>query len=167
MMRRDWEEYIKKPGFCSRCKKEFAESEEYYAVLLERGEEFVRYDFCLNCWSSELEAESFSFWRGRIPQKDRPAKVFVDNNILMDLFREIVAKEDEGKAGFLFVLSLMLMRKRLLRIVSTSYDESGRELWTVRLQGDDNEYRLVNPELTDEDIERIKEDMESIFWREL
>ncbi len=163
-MGKDWENYIKRQGFCSRCNREFQELEEYYGTLFEMDTGFTRYDFCTACWSDEIKEQCFSYWKGKIPKKDEKKKLFIDDETLTDFFKRLVESNDPQKYGFTFVLTLILMRKRILKYIDTQIDDINRqEIWTVKLRNDDNEYKVVNPKLSEEDIEKIREEISAIL----
>ncbi len=162
-MAKDWDSVVKRIGRCSKCEKEFTEHQEYYASLREGEQDFERNDYCLDCWSDELRKESFSFWKAKIPGKEEKKKLLVDNEVLIDFFRRLVESDDESKRGFTFVLALILMRKRILKYIETKRDDSGQEIWIMKLAKEDKEYNVINPHLDDEQIEQIREGLGSIL----
>ncbi len=162
-MAKDWDSVVKRIGRCSKCEREFAEHQEYYACLREGEQDFERDDYCLDCWDDKLREESFSFWKAKIPSKEEKKKLLVDNEILIDFFKKLIESGDESKQGFTFVLSLILMRKRILKYVETQYGNDGREIWIMKLAKEEKEYNVINPHLDDEQIERVREELSSIL----
>ncbi len=162
-MGKDWDSVVKRIGRCSKCGKEFEEYQEYYACLKEGEQDFERNDYCLDCWNEELKQESFSFWKGKVPGKEEKKKLLVDNEILIDFFKRLAESDDESKEGFTFVLALILMRKRILKYIDTKRDEEGKEIWVMKLAKENKEYFVANPHLDDEQIERIREGLNSIL----
>ncbi len=156
-MAKDWDEIVRRTGACGKCGKVFAEEEEYFATLNESKDKgFERLDFCLSCWSDAYRDASFSFWQARVPKKEEKKKLLVDNDVLVDFFKRLISGDDESKEGFIFVLSLILMRKRILKYISTLQDGDGKEQWIMKLTGGDVEYKVTNPHLDDEQIEKIR-----------
>jgi len=63
---------------------------------------------------------------------------------------------------FRFVLALILMRKRKLRYDSSS-DVGGREIWTMTLLKDQTTHEVLNPHLTDDQIEGVSQQLTAIL----
>jgi hypothetical protein len=159
-----WENYIARAGHCCLCRRALEENETYHATLLETDQGFERRDYCAACWDDKYRQEAFSFWQAKIPPKQEKRKLFVDNEVLMQIFRRLVAgsAEESGKRPFTFVLALILMRKRLLKYVETEPHEAG-EQWVVRVTGEDEELRVVNPHLTEEQLDQVREQLNEVL----
>jgi len=159
----EWDNYVKRTGSCNKCQKTFQELETYQATLVEASEGFERRDYCQECWSDEFRTQAFSFWQARVPKKEEKKKLFVDDAVLLDFFKRLTESEDESKSGFCFVLALILMRKRALKYISTTQKDNGLEVWIMKLTGDDKEYKVPNPHLDDEQIEKIRTELTSVL----
>ncbi|NLX05144.1 MAG: hypothetical protein GXY33_08375 [Phycisphaerae bacterium] len=157
-----WENFVTKGGICSACHRELVERESYYATLHEKQEGFERRDFCEGCWSDSYRDAAFSFWKAKIPVKEQKRKLFVNNEVLLQIFKRLAGSEDATKQAFTFVLALIVMRKRLLRYISTETTD-GKEVWVVKLTGEDAELRIVNPHLTEEQLEQIREQLAEVL----
>jgi len=158
----EWDTYVKRTGTCRKCQREFTEQESYQATLVEIPEGFERRDYCRECWTDEYRRESFSSWQARVPKKEEKKRLFVDDQVLMDFFRRLAESDEEGKSGFRFVLALILMRKRLLKYGGTE-TKDGVEIWVMRPAGEDREYKIPNPHLDDEQIEKIRTELSNVL----
>ena len=89
-------------------------------------------------------------------EKGEKKKVFVDDQVLLDIFERMAEDEREDRLAFRFVLGLILIRKRLFRHESQRKDEGGdRVVWLLRLKGSPPEsplVEMVNPGIGDDDI---------------
>jgi hypothetical protein len=159
----EWENYVKRTGGCSKCEKEFEELEVYHATLNEVKDGFERRDYCRDCWSETLRDESFSFWQAKVPKKEEKKKLLVDDSVLFEFFKRLADSDDESKNGFRFVLALILMRKRLLKYVSTETGKKGEEIWVMKLTGENKDCRISNPQLDDAEIEKIRSELDTIL----
>ncbi len=162
-MAKDWDSVVKRNGQCSKCEKSFEEHQEYYACLKETQEGFERYEYCPDCWDDKFREESFSFWKARVPGREEKKKLLVDNEILIEFFKRLTESDDESKQGFIFVLALILMRKRILKYLNTKTTDDGKEIWIMKLSKEDKEYHIVNPHLDDQQIEQIREGLGNIL----
>jgi hypothetical protein len=150
----------KTTGCCAASGRQLAEGEHYYAVVFDRGETLERVDYSEECWEGPPEGALCS-WRARIPRREERKRQFVDDQVLMDFFERLDGESEESKVQFRFVLTLILMRKRLLKYVRET-DEHGAKWWIMRLMGpfkpqDDSksERKVLNPELDESQIEEV------------
>lgn len=145
---------------CQTCARHFTPGEGFFSALYLEGEVFQRRNFCLSCWGAA--AEAYSFWRTRTPEprerkrEDRAALVaFFDR--LMDSPRE----GTEGKVAF--VLALLLLRKRVLRLKHRVVREGARETLLLERCSDGRSYAVEDPGLTESDLAQIGADMSKLF----
>jgi len=156
----DWE--IKKTlGQCSGTDREFAIDEEYFAALVETETGFERRDFSADYWN-EHKPQVYCFWKTKMPNPEQKKKIFVNDEILMAFFERLAQETDVEKINFRFVLTLILMRKRRLKYDGCR-NEDGREIWTLRVTGQDRMVEAVNPHLTEDQIESLSAQMGQIL----
>jgi len=148
----EWE--IKKPlGQCSGTGKAIAAGEEYFAALVETPEGLLRQDFCAEYWHQH-KPRVFCYWKSKLVPPEQKKKLFVDDDMLMTFFERLANETVQEKVNFRFVLMLILMRKRLLKYDS-SRTEGGTEFWRLRITGTDTMVEVVNPHLSEEQIEQL------------
>lgn len=156
----DWE--IKKTiGQCSGTGREFAVDEEYFAALVEGESGLERRDFCADYWESEKPAV-FCFWKTKMPNPEQKKKIFVNDEMLMAFFDRLAEETETDKVNFRFVLTLILMRKRKLKYDSCRI-EDGQEIWTLKVTAQDRTADVVNPHLTEDQIESLSAQMGQIL----
>lgn len=109
-------------GQCAFTGRQMEPGEVYIATLVEDGDSFQRVDVSLEAWERGDRPEHlFSFWRTTQPEPEQKRKLFVDDEVLMNLLRRLEDADQFQRVAFRFVLALILMRKKLLR-----YDGSER-----------------------------------------
>ena len=154
-------EVARSQGSCVKTGRTFAEGDEFYAVLVDTPEGFVRQDYAPEAWT-EPPAGAYCFWKTRVPRKEEKKKLIVDNAVLADFFERLAGETEPAKQQFRFVLALMLMRKRLLRYDKTA-NVDGVERWTMTLLRDGSVHEVVNPQLQDEEINTVSEQLTAIL----
>ncbi len=159
-MNPEWEVEPAK-GRCAVTGRVLQEGEEFYTVLFEEGESFRRADYSLEAWQSPPEG-CFCYFKTRVPVRERRKKLLVDNEILVSFFTRLADQSDPLRVQFRFVLALILMRKRLLRY-DRSAKEDGADVWHLTLMTDRSEHRVVNPRLTDQQIEAVSGQLGAIL----
>lgn len=155
----DWE-ITRSTGRCSASGRELAEGDAFYAVLFDRGESFERLDYAEDNWTGPPEG-AFCVWRSKVPPREERKRRFVDDDVLMEFFERLDRQSEESKVQFRFVLTLILMRKRLLKYLREDREESGN-WWVMRVMGPfktgdesrDNR-RVLDPEMDEDQIEQV------------
>ncbi len=160
----EWE--IKKPlGHCCGTGEEIAEGQDYYAALVDTPEGLERQDFSLEYWN-EHQPIVYCFWKTRRTPEAEKKKLFVDDDMLVSFFERLADETDPDKLNFRFVLTLVLMRKRLLRYESSKI-ENGAEIWSLKMRGKDELQKVVNPQLDEDKIEELSGQMGQILQVDL
>ncbi|MHB9069085.1 MAG: hypothetical protein ACYC54_01830 [Sedimentisphaerales bacterium] len=161
----DWE--IKRPlGVCGGTEKTIAPGEEYIATLVETEQGLQRRDYCREYWNNNKPAV-YCYWKSTMPAGEQKKKLFIDDDMLMAFFERLADETDEEKLSFRFVLTLILMRKRILKYDSSAVVE-GREVWTLRIAGRGGEMaKVVNPHLAEDKIEQLSGQLGQILQVEL
>ena len=156
----DWE-ITKTLGECCGSGRKLEIGQEYFAALLETDEGFERRDFSVEFWE-EQKPEVYCYWKTKMADPQQKKKIFINDEMLMSFFERLEEETEEEKVNFRFVLALVLMRKRKLKYDSSN-DEFGKEIWTVKVTGENRTVRFINPHLTEEQIEQLSSLMGQIL----
>lgn len=148
-------------GVCAVTQRTLRPGEQFYAVLFDTPDGFERRDYSAEAWQNPPEGY-FSYWKSRVPQKQERKRLFVNNDVMVDLLLRLTDREEEVKQHFRFVLSLILMRKRLLKYEQTVH-EDGIEYWHMRLTRDQSMHAIVNPRMTDDQIAAVSAELGAIL----
>ena len=146
---------------CAGCAKEFAELENYFSALYDRTDAFERLDWCAGCWKGETP-EMFSFWQTRMPAKEERRRLLVDDDVLVDFFLKLEGATDELKVNFRYILSLALMRKRILKFADVRRGESG-EFLVMEFPREKTRFEIFNPQMSEEKIALLTEEVGKIL----
>ncbi len=164
MAQQQWEvEHTR--GRCAETGRAIEEGEEFYTVLFEEGESFRRVDYCLEAWKGP-PGGAFCHFKTRVPIKEKRKKLLVNDEMLISFFTRLADESEPVRIQFRFVIALMLMRKRLLRYGGSTVDQ-GREIWDMTLVGDQSTHRVVNPRLTDDQIEGVSKQLSVILHEDM
>jgi len=152
-------------GQCKGTGKKMEPGEEYYAALVDNVSSFERYDYCLEYWQ-EQQPEVFSYWKTRMPLPNQKKKLFVDDSVLSNLFERLEDQKEPIKINFRFVLALILMRKRILKYQDSKKDGEN-EIWKMRFVKDTKIHEVLNPNLNEEKIQQVSQELSAILQGEL
>jgi len=135
-----------------------------------------RIDISIEAWQQGHRPERlFSHWQSTVPQPNEKKKMFVDDSVLMNLLLRLADTDQPQRLAFRFVLTLILMRKKLLRYEGAQKrsDTEGQpqEWWTVTpkrgLGVDEEPIEILNPQINDEQIQQVTEQLGQILESEL
>jgi len=145
-------------GVCKICEKQLESGDDFVATVRPGTDEFIREDFCCSCWDEsdkENKDDILALWRGVVPAAKEKKKTFVDNSLLMAFFERLVDEEESVKINFRFVLMLILMRKRLLVYEKSEKLPDETERWTMRTRGSDTRHKVIDPKMTQDEIDEV------------
>ena len=148
---------------CAVTGRELAPGERYYSVLLDQGDSFVRQDFSFEAWQGPPE-RTFSFWQGRLPPGGAPKRLPIDDDLLLDCFARLEGELEPGKQAFRYVLALLLVRRKRLRLEDTRR-EGHQEILTLRDGRTKARYLVIDPGLHDGELESVQDEVfEVLGW---
>ena len=148
---------------CSITGRELKPGERVYSVLLEEAGKFVRKDYGADAWQGP-PAEAFSFWASRVVAPDTKKRPPIDDEMLLDCFARLEDQLEESRVRFRYVLALLLMRRKRLRL-DEARTENGQEVLLFRCARTGVKYAVVNPQLSDEELETVQDEVfQAIGW---
>ncbi len=161
LQRMDWE--IGSTSLaCTGCSKPFVEEQEIFSALYDERPIFVRRDYCTECWPCQDRQPVFSYWQTRLPKRDAPVRRFVDDDVVLDFFKRLEGSPEPTKIGFRYVLGLLLMRKKVLKLKEFRRSEAGAALILHdRLR--DCDYEVADPNLSEEQIRQMTGEINQIL----
>lgn len=109
----DWK-FRRRQGWCSACETRFAEGDRHVSALLIQGEDLCREDHCLVCFGKRSGLDDLFFWYTRHHEKKRAFAL--DLSTLEHLFLQLEGRVEPRVRELRYVLCLLLMRKRRLKL---------------------------------------------------
>lgn len=114
---------------CAANGRELRPGEVYYTVLRKAGAEVERTDYSTEAWTGPPEV-CLAWWKSTVPISTEAKKPqWAPNDVMLHLF-ETLAEQPE-QADMRYVLTLLLIRRRLLRLEESVRDDAGIEQLTV------------------------------------
>lgn len=111
-------EIPKRAKICLKCEEAFKPGMEYYSILVDDAQLTIkRQDFCLSCWEKnvDISLDIKSVWKSQVSHlKDEKLQFRNRDEKIFHLFKELLYQDDEQDKMEVYVLSLYLMRRKLL-----------------------------------------------------
>lgn len=126
--------------------------------LLFKDGEYVREDYSLACWDEQNPDHGLSAWKS-IFHKPVPPEEAVKKESAESLLRKLVAKEDADNTNAIFILAVMLERKKILveKEVRIKEDKTKIRVYEHKKTGDT--FLIIDPELKLAEIEKVQEEV--------
>lgn len=124
---------------CQATGRELAPGEAVYSVLAEVGGNITRQDFAADAWQGP-PADAVGWWKGIVADAGGKRVHWAPNDVMLHYFEQLdgnPAKEDVR-----YVLALLLVRRRIVRVESTEKDAAGNETLVVYSPRNEVEYRV-------------------------
>ena len=153
-------------GVCAITGQPIAADEKFMAALRETPQGFERVDVSMPAWAEFDRKDVVAFWQTTMPKTEQKNKLFVDDEVLCQLFERLADVQEPAKLNFRFVLGLILMRKRLI-VYEDARKEEGRDVWVVRMKGKDERLTLVDPKLDEQQVTEVSQQLGEILNQEM
>ncbi|MCC9603042.1 hypothetical protein LOC67_21040 [Stieleria sp. JC731] len=102
---------------CFDQKRPLKEGEWYYSVVIGDDKGYQRRDYSAEAWESPPEG-AVGFWKCQMPLNGERKMVLAPREVLIDLLRQMESDADQAKLRFL--LALMLLRRRFVRVIDSA-----------------------------------------------
>lgn len=146
---------------CAATDRPLAPGEPFFSVLVTEGPEVVRRDYSENAWEGPPEG-ALGWWKSHMPTPDTLKPRLAPNEILLKLFREW--QDDPGRADIRYVLTLLMIRRRVLRQESTEQTDEGAVEMLVFCPRDGESYRVPVAEPSDRRVEEIQAELGELLF---
>jgi hypothetical protein len=148
----------RRADLCAGTNEPFADKEEIMTRLLFKDGEYVREDYKLAYWNEQKPDRGLSAWKSVFHVPPPPTEVVKKENA-ETLLRKMVAKEDADDTNAIYILAVMLERKRILveKDVQTREDKAKIRVYEHKKTGET--FLVIDPELKLAEIEKVQEEV--------
>ncbi len=114
-----------------------------------------------------LEGEPLYFWQqvktdAAEDKKGKPKQRYVDDDVLLDIFKQLEDAPDGQRQAFRYVLALHLIRRKRLKLADV-VREGEQERLIITASGEDAAYKVLDPKLSEEEMLALREQMSSVL----
>ncbi len=156
----DWK-FTKRGAQCTQCARPFGEGEPHVSSLAVEGESVARVDACLACWKRRAGADDLFWWRTRHTE-NKPRGLALNLEALEGLFFALGSREQTSLRELRYVLCLILMRKRRLKIERVGRSARGEVLVVSRPRREDL-HEVDVFDFTPEKIDELRGRLQEVF----
>ena len=128
-----------------------------WSVIMEEDGKLVRHDYSSQSWEGPPE-NALGFWKSEVPASMGSEKPKLDPDSLFDYFVQLSDSPNTAEQDFLYVLSLLLLRKKRLILEETITVDDQPAMKLIG-HGGEGPFEVVERSLTDEQIADLQEQL--------
>ena len=122
-----------------------------------------RLDYGCDAWKGPPDGH-LGWWKSRVPTTDQSQPKLAPSDVLLNLFLELHGRPDE--AEFRYLLGLILIRKKVLRLEETVRDDEGRQKLVLDCPRRNERYELLAAEPSAERADELQVRVESLLYND-
>ena len=145
---------------CTGSEAEFADGQVIWSRLRLSPEGYVREDYAEKAWAALGDNSGLSVWKSvfrKPPPPGRDEALKKEN--AETLLRRLVEEEDEGHRNTIYILALMLERKRILVEQDVQIREDGAHIRIYEHRKSGESFLIYDPQLKLAELEKIQEEV--------
>jgi hypothetical protein len=128
-----------------------------YSALVEQDGQLVRLDYSEEGWAGPPPG-AIGYWKCIVPQPEAPKARPLDPDALLRYLEQLSEDANPAQEKFRYVLALLLLQKRRLRIEGARQDGEIEYLELIGTHGE-GPFVVRDHHLADEEIEQLQHDL--------
>jgi hypothetical protein len=147
---------------CAALERELAPGETFYSVLVPQGPDVVRRDYSAEAWQGPPEC-SIGWWKSQMPDASGVKKgTLAPSDVLLDYFERL--EGDATRQDLRYVLALLMIRRRIMRLEDTERNEAGQETLVLFCSRNEAEYRTPAVMPNKDREAEIQKELEALLY---
>ena len=141
---------------CATTGRELAPGETFFSALVAEGAETVRHDYGADAWQGPPE-EAVGWWKSQIPDRNAKQLHWAPNDVMLRFFDELAERSD--RQDMRYVLGLLLVRRRVMRLEESERDDQDREVLVLYCPRREATYHVPTATPDQQRIEEIQQEL--------
>jgi hypothetical protein len=141
---------------CSKSGAKLLPGEVCYSAVVAKGNDWERIDFSRDAWQGPPE-DAVGYWRTKVPPQTE-ARRRLDPDALLRYFEQLCEDANPAQDKFRYVLALLLVQRRRLRITGTRGERTTTILELVGMQGE-GPFGVPEQQLTPDEIDTLENEL--------
>ena len=158
----DWE-IRNRADTCKASSRKFLDQEPFFSRLILTAEGYAREDYAADAWTDELKTGAISSWKSVFRAPPPPKSDPVKKEDIETTLRDLMAKGDPASLNAIFVLAVLLERKRVLAEKDVQIQPDGRKLRVYEHKLTGEAFVVTDPELQLSQLEAVQDEVVAIL----
>ena len=152
-------------GKCVRCDIVFTDKQPYMSTLAIEADGYQRRDFCESCWGIPDVGKlvSHSAWKGFFRPPDAPPKEVLRKENAESLLRNYMETNDPSNKNVVYVLAVMLERKRIFVERDIQLKEDGTQVLVYEHRKTAEIFLIPDPRLKLAQLESVQTEVAALL----
>ncbi len=146
---------------CASTERELVPGEPFFSVLTTVAGEIVRHDFSVEAWPGPPD-DAIGWWKSQMPDPNDKKLDWAPSDIILHYFQQLLEREEVADTRY--VLALLMIRRRLLRLEETEETENGQQVLVLFCPKNEAEYRIAVSDPTPERIAVIQDELAQLLF---
>ncbi|GEM_PF-106114 len=148
----------KRSDVCTGTGTPFVDGEEICTRLLFEDGEYIREDYAASYWDSQTIEPGLSTWRSIFHVPPPPEEAFKKESA-ESLLRKLIAKEDADDINAIYILAVMLERKKIIAEQEVRVADDQSKIRVYRHKKTEESFLVTDPGLRLAEIEKVQEEV--------
>jgi len=141
---------------CSKSGAKLLPGDVCYSAVVVKGNDWERIDFSSDAWQGPPE-DAIGYWRTMVPPQTETRRR-LDPDALLRHFEQLCEDANPAQDKFRYVLALLLVQRRRLRITGTHSERTTTILDLAGLQGE-GPFAVPEQQLKPDEIETLENEL--------
>lgn len=152
-------------GKCGKCDTAFKDKQPYMSTLAMEADGYQRHDFCETCWAIPDVGKlvSHSAWKGFFRPPDAPPKEVLRKENAESLLRNYMETNDPANKNVVYVLAVMLERKKIFVERDIQLKEDGTQILVYEHRKTAEVFLIPDPRLKLAQLESVQLEVASLL----
>ncbi|REK15800.1 MAG: hypothetical protein DWQ37_08255 [Planctomycetota bacterium] len=146
---------------CAETGRELQPGEVFYSTLRSEGSQVVRHDYSQDAWQGPPEGV-LGWWKSQMPERHAKKLRLAPNDVMLELLEGLENQDDQQDMRY--VLSLLLIRRRVVRLEDTETDDSGSEVSLLYCPRRQTTYRVTTVTPSAERTAQIQDELSRLLF---
>jgi hypothetical protein len=146
---------------CLACQKKFADHESLMSCLRFGPDGYVREDLCTSCWQgrSAEAGGAVSAWAATWFAPEQKAPEALKKETAESLLREMMETDNPAQRNVIFILAVMLERRRILVEKEVQMQPDGQKIRVYEHKQTGESFVVPDPQLHLKEIESVQREV--------
>jgi hypothetical protein len=142
---------------CSQSGVKLLPGDVCYSAVVAKGSDWERIDYSRDAWQGPPEG-AIGYWRSKVPAQAENKRRTLDPDALLRHFEQLCEDASPAQDKFRYVLALLLVQRRRLRIQETRTEGGHSLLQLAGLQGE-GPFEVREQQLEPDEIEALENEL--------
>ncbi len=144
---------------CGVCERKFDDNEEFFAKLSFADGGYQRLDCCLKCWEEQNASDAISTWKSMFHLPPPPTPEALRKETAESLLRQLIEDDDAESLNTIYILAVMLERRRILVEKDVQKREDGMLIRVYEYRKTGEVFLIPDPQLKLSELEHVQEEV--------